>query len=50
MIDNGAQDIKYEEEGITIYTEIADLQKLKDYLEATNIPVESAELEYVAKD
>lgn len=50
MIDAGAQDIKKEEEGLTIYTNIEDLNKVKDFLDAKNIEVESAELEYVAKE
>jgi YebC/PmpR family DNA-binding regulatory protein len=50
LIDNGAEDIMAEAEGITIYTAPADLQKVKQYLEAKNINTESAEVEYVAKE
>ncbi len=50
LIDAGAQDIKLEKEGITIYTKIEDLQKLKKLLEEKNIKTESAEIEYIAKD
>lgn len=50
LIDAGAQDILREEEGITVYTKPEDLQKIKQFLDVKNIRVESAEIEYVAKD
>jgi YebC/PmpR family DNA-binding regulatory protein len=50
LIDNGAQDVISEEEGITIYTEPADLQKTKTFLDDKNIMAESAEIEYISKD
>jgi YebC/PmpR family DNA-binding regulatory protein len=50
LIDNGAQDILREEEGMTIFTKPEDLQKVKNFLEAKNISTEAAEIEYVAKD
>ena len=50
LIDVGAQDIQNEEEGITTYTNISDLQNVKNYFDDKNINVESAEIEYVAKD
>ncbi len=50
LIDLGAQDIKDEEEGYTVYTNIEDLQKVKEYLEGKNIKLESAEIEFVAND
>lgn len=50
LIDSGAQDILKEEEGITIYTKIEDLQKIKKFLEKKNIKTESAEIEYIAKE
>ena len=50
LIDVGADDIIKEEEGITIYTKVEDLQKLKKFLEEKNIKTESAEIEYIAKD
>ncbi|PIR94998.1 YebC/PmpR family DNA-binding transcriptional regulator [Candidatus Falkowbacteria bacterium CG10_big_fil_rev_8_21_14_0_10_37_6] len=50
LIDNGAEDIKKEEEGWTLYTLIENFQKLKQFLDAKNIPVDFAELEYVAKE
>jgi len=50
LIDAGAEDIKKEDEGITIYTAPIDLQKTKQFLESKNIKTESAEVEYVAKE
>lgn len=50
LIDAGAQDILKEEEGVTIYTKIEDLQKIKKFLEEKSIKTESAEIEYIAKE
>lgn len=50
LINKGADDIKEEKEGITIFTSINDLQKLKNFLDNKNIKTESAEIEYVAKE
>jgi len=50
LIDNGAQDIISEEEGMTIYTEPGDLQKLKMFLEGKGVATEAADIEYVAKE
>jgi YebC/PmpR family DNA-binding regulatory protein len=50
LIDAGAEDVKKEEEGLTILTTGTDLQKVKKYLEDKDIATESAEIEYVAKD
>lgn len=50
LIDIGASDIKQEAEGLTIYTELEDFQKMTDFLNDKKITVESGELEYVAKE
>lgn len=50
LIDAGADDIVKQEEGVTIYTKIEDLQKLKKFLDERNIKTESAEIEYIAKE
>ena len=50
LIDFGAEDIKKEEEGVTIYLPVNDLSKVKTYFEEKNIKVESADIEYVAKE
>jgi len=50
LIENGAQDIIEEDEGITIYTNIEDLNKLKIFLDKKKIATESADIEYVAKE
>ncbi len=49
-IDNGADDMKHEEDGIIIYTKPEDLIKTKHWLESKKLQVESAEIEYVAKE
>lgn len=50
LIDQNILDFKKEEEGITICTEIKDLQTVNDFLEGKGLEIESAEIEYVAKD
>jgi YebC/PmpR family DNA-binding regulatory protein len=50
LIDAGAQDIKKEDEGITVFSNTEDLQKVKKLLDDHNVGTESADLEYVAKD
>lgn len=50
LIDAGADDIIKEEEGMTIYTKIEDLQKVKSFLEQKDIKTESADIEYVTKE
>ena len=50
LIDLGVEDVKKEEEGITVYSSVNDLSKIKIYFEDKNIKVESADVEYVAKE
>lgn len=50
LIDSGAEDIKKEAEGLTIYTALTDFQKMEDFLASKNIKTESGELEYIAKE
>ncbi|MBD3247823.1 YebC/PmpR family DNA-binding transcriptional regulator [Candidatus Falkowbacteria bacterium] len=50
LIDQGAEDIVKEEEGMTIYTAVADLDKMKKYLDGKEVSTESADIEYVAKN
>ncbi len=50
LIDQGIIDFKKELEGIVVYTEIANLQIVKDFLEKKNLKIEQAEIEYVAKE
>jgi len=50
LIDAGAEDIKEEEEGVTIISAVGDLSKIKIFLEEKNINTESSDIEYVAKD
>lgn len=50
LIDVGASDIKQEAEGLTIYTNLVDFQKMTDYLNNKALKTESGEIEYVAKE
>jgi len=50
LIDLGINDFKKETEGVTIYTEIKDFQKIRDFLETKGLKLEAAEIEYVAKE
>ncbi|MFA5131520.1 MAG: YebC/PmpR family DNA-binding transcriptional regulator [Patescibacteria group bacterium] len=50
LIDLNISDFQKEEEGITVYTEIKDLQSIKEFLEAKDLKTESADIEYVAKE
>ncbi|MFA4930585.1 MAG: YebC/PmpR family DNA-binding transcriptional regulator [Patescibacteria group bacterium] len=49
-IDNGAIDFTEDDETVDFYAEVADLQKLKDWLEGKSLPVESAALVNLPKD
>jgi len=50
LIDQGILDFQKEAEGITVFTEIKDLLKIKDFLERKGLRVASAEIEYTAKE
>ena len=50
LIDQGAEDIFKEDEGVTIYTKSEDLQKVKTFLEGLSINTEVAELQQIAKE
>jgi YebC/PmpR family DNA-binding regulatory protein len=50
LIDEGIIDFQKASEGITVYTEIQDFQKIRDWLESRGLTPESAEIEYVAKE
>jgi len=50
LIDLGIEDIKEEDEGVTIYSTVNDLSKVKTFFEEKEIKVESADIEYVAKE
>jgi len=49
LIDNGAQDILKETEGMAVYTKPEDFQRVKLFLENKKVKTESAEIEYIAK-
>ncbi|OGF25617.1 transcriptional regulator [Candidatus Falkowbacteria bacterium RIFOXYB2_FULL_47_14] len=50
LIDAGAQDIRKEEEGVTVVTKPEDLQRVNKFFEEKNITVASAEAEYLPKE
>ena len=50
LIDQSIVDFIKEPEGITIYTEIKDFQKVRKFLEEKGLNLESAKIEYVAKE
>jgi YebC/PmpR family DNA-binding regulatory protein len=50
LIDQGVSDFQKEAEGIIVYTEFKDFQKIRDFLEAKGLKLEAAEIEYVAKE
>jgi len=47
LIDQGAEDIKMEEEGLTVYCAIPDLSRIKSFLEDKQVKVETADIEYI---
>ncbi|MEA2064958.1 MAG: YebC/PmpR family DNA-binding transcriptional regulator [Patescibacteria group bacterium] len=49
LIDSGADDIQKENKETIIYTEIKNLQKVKEYLDGKNIKTEYAQIEYIPK-
>jgi len=50
LIDAGATDIKREDNGISVYTQPSDLQKIKNLLEKKGTNIEYAEVEQIAND
>jgi YebC/PmpR family DNA-binding regulatory protein len=49
LIDAGVLDLEKEAEGLTVYTKMEDLFRVKEILEKHNLKVSSAEIDYVAK-
>ena len=50
LIDAGAQDIKFEDDEVIVYTQVSDLQAVKEVLESKKINIESADLQYIPKE
>ncbi|MFA5133476.1 MAG: YebC/PmpR family DNA-binding transcriptional regulator [Patescibacteria group bacterium] len=49
LIDAGAEDIKYEDEGVTVFSKPENFQKVKEIIDGLSISIETAGIEYVAK-
>lgn len=50
IIEQGAEDMAEEKEGLTIFSKPDELDKIKKFFQKNNIPLESAEVELVAKN
>lgn len=50
IIDLGADDVKEEDDGLTIYTKMEDFKEVKDKLEKEGLDIDYAEIEYVPKE
>ena len=49
-IEAGAEDIRWSDEVLEIYTKVGDLEKVKKNLEAKGVKIESTSLDWVAKE
>ncbi len=50
VLEAGAEDAVEEDGGITVYTDMKDLAKVREAIMAEELPVEDAELQYVANN
>jgi len=50
LIDAGAEDLKEEDEDLVVVSKVENLQKVKEAVDKKNIPIESASIEYIAKE
>ncbi len=50
LLDNGAEDIIEEDDGLTVFSSFESFEKLKKFLESKNINSVFSELEWIAKD
>ncbi len=49
-IEAGAEDIKWEDDHLVLYTKVEDLEKTKKSLETQGVEIESASLDWIAKE
>jgi YebC/PmpR family DNA-binding regulatory protein len=49
-IEAGADDVRFQEEGLDIYTKVGDLEKVKGALTEKGIKIESSSLDLIAKE
>ena len=50
VIESGAEDIDWENQSLNVYVKVEDLEKTRKGLESKNIKIESASLDWVAKE
>lgn len=50
LIDQDVVDFRKEAEGISVYTEVKDLQRVREWLENKSLKLIGADIEYVAKE
>src|SRR6056297_1644948 len=50
LIDQGAEDVKEEDGGLTVITSFENFEKVKKYLEEKNLKTDYAEIEWLAKE
>ncbi|MFA5087001.1 MAG: YebC/PmpR family DNA-binding transcriptional regulator [Candidatus Paceibacterota bacterium] len=50
IIDSGAEDLQWQEEGLVVYTKPEDLEKVKKAMEENGLKIASSNLEWVAKE
>jgi YebC/PmpR family DNA-binding regulatory protein len=49
-IDSGAEDVRIEDDVVEVYTELADFQRVREQLEANDVPVAEADIEMVPQN
>lgn len=50
LIESGAENFEWQQEGLVIYTKPEDLDRVKNFLEDNNAKIESSQLEWVPKE
>jgi len=50
LIDQDIVEFEKEEEGVSVYTEVKDLQRIKEFLESKGLKIDRAEIDYVPKE
>ncbi|GMX58867.1 MAG: YebC/PmpR family DNA-binding transcriptional regulator [Candidatus Microsyncoccus archaeolyticus] len=50
LIESGAENFEWQQEGLVIYTKAEDLDRVKNFLEENDAKIESSQLEWVPKE